>query len=85
MFAEVGLGTDPRETLLVPAEAMLHVGSLDYLLVDAGGGQWRIAQCEAGESHGERIEIAKGLKAGDRIVTQGAILLKPLVVLAKDK
>ena len=85
MYAEVGLGTDPREALLVPAEAMLHVGSVDYLLVDAGGGKWRIAQCTAGESHGDRIEIAKGLKAGDRIITQGAILLKPLVVLAKDK
>jgi RND family efflux transporter MFP subunit len=85
MYAEVGLGTDPRETLLVSAEAMLHVGSVDYLLVDAGGGKWRIAECEAGESHGDRIEIAKGLKAGDRIITQGAILLKPLVVLAKDK
>ena len=85
MYAEVGLGTDPREALLVPAEAMLHVGSADYLLVDAGGGKWRIAECQAGESHGDRIEIAKGLKPGDRIITQGAILLKPLVVLAKDK
>ncbi|MCE9526851.1 MAG: efflux RND transporter periplasmic adaptor subunit [Planctomycetales bacterium] len=85
MYAEVGLGTDARKALLVPAEAMLHVGSLDYLLVDAGGGKWRIAECKAGESHGDRIEIATGLKPGDRIITQGAILLKPLVVLAKDK
>lgn len=85
MYAEVGLGSDARKALLVPAEAMLHVGSLDYLLVNAGAGKWRIAECEAGESHGDRIEIAKGLQAGDRIITQGAILLKPLVVLAKDK
>jgi membrane fusion protein, heavy metal efflux system len=83
MFAEIGLGTDARPALMVPAEAMLHVGSADYLLVQAGPGRWRITPCVAGEAHGSKIEITSGLSAGDRIIGRGAILLKPLVVQAK--
>jgi membrane fusion protein, heavy metal efflux system len=83
MFAQIGLGTDKRPALLVPAEAMLHVGSEDCLLVEAGRGRWRITPCVAGEAHGNKIEITSGLSAGDRIIGRGAILLKPLVVQAK--
>jgi cobalt-zinc-cadmium efflux system membrane fusion protein len=34
MFAEVALGTDEREALVVPAAAILHVGQSDYVLVE---------------------------------------------------
>jgi cobalt-zinc-cadmium efflux system membrane fusion protein len=85
MFAEIGLGTDKRPALLVPAEAMLHVGSTDYLLVEAERGRWKITPCVAGESHGTKVEITQGLEAGQRIIARGAILLKPLVVQAKIK
>jgi len=83
MFAEIGLGTDMRPALLVPAEAMLHVGSADYLLVEAEAGRWHITPVVAGEAHGSKIEITSGLSPADRIVGRGAILLKPLVVQAK--
>ena len=83
MFAEIGLGTDNRPALLVPAEAMLHVGSEDYLLVQVEPGRWRITPCVAGEAHGNKIEITSGLSAGQTIIGRGAILLKPVVVQAK--
>jgi multidrug efflux pump subunit AcrA (membrane-fusion protein) len=85
MFAEIGLGTDKRPALLVPAEAMLHVGSDDYLLVEKSPGVWQIAECVAGEAHGTKMEITSGLAAGQRVIGRGAILLKPLVVQAKIK
>src|SRR5207247_3875426 len=37
MFAEIGLGTDARETILIPTEAILHIGRSDYVLVHDGG------------------------------------------------
>ena len=83
MFAEIGLGTDSRPALLVPAEAMLHVGSEDYLLVQVEPGRWRITPCVVGESHGSKIEITSGLSPGQTIIGRGAILLKPVVVQAK--
>jgi hypothetical protein len=81
MFAEIGLGTDPRETLMAPADGLLHVGRADYVLAAvAKAGQWRIAEVKTGELSGARVEVLDGLKAGDRVIGAGAILLKPYVV-----
>jgi multidrug efflux pump subunit AcrA (membrane-fusion protein) len=81
MFAEIGIGTDPRQALLAPADGILHVGHSDYAMV--GGGQegtWRIAEVHVGEPHGGQVEILSGLDNGDRVIGKGAILLKPVLV-----
>ena len=83
MFAEIGLGTDKREALLIPADAVLHVGDFDYVLAAAAeSGTWQITQVETGELRGANVEVLSGLKAGDRVLGKGAILLKPTVVQA---
>jgi hypothetical protein len=33
MFAEIGLGTDPRQALLVPTDGVLHIDDKDYILI----------------------------------------------------
>ena len=76
MFAEVGLGTDARETILIPATALLHIGRKDYVLVAAGADQWRVTEVTVGEVQSGRCEVLEGLKSGDRIISRGAILLK---------
>lgn len=80
MYAEIGLGTDPREAIMVPVDGVLHSGDADYVLIGAGPGLWRIIQVEVGESIDDRIEILKGLQGGERIIGNGAILLKPMLV-----
>jgi multidrug efflux pump subunit AcrA (membrane-fusion protein) len=89
MFAEIGLGTDPREAVMVPAEGVLHLGRSDYLLVAAGAAEWRVAKVEVGEVHGGKVEILNYprpgvvlLNPGDRVMGQGAILFKPVVAQA---
>jgi hypothetical protein len=82
MFATIGLGTDRRQALLMPADGVLHVGDKDYALVETGPDTWRITEIQAAEVHGSKVEILSGLKAGDRVLGQGAILLKPPVVRA---
>jgi RND family efflux transporter MFP subunit len=82
MFADVGLGTEPREALLVPSDAILHVGGSDYVLAQTDGGLWRVAEVQVGETSGTNVEILSGLAPGATIVGAGAILLKPLVVQA---
>ena len=96
MFAEIGLGTDARDALLAPAEGVVHVGRADYLLVatpddrrpgdrsasDGGAGVWRVTPVEVGELREGRVEILKGLTAGDRVLGQGSILLKPVIAKA---
>jgi hypothetical protein len=82
MFAVIGLGTDPRQALLMPADGVLHVGDKDYALVETGPDTWHVTEVQTGEVHGGNIEVLSGLKAGDRVLGQGAILLKPPVVRA---
>lgn len=77
MFAEVGLGTDPRETLLLPADALLHINLADYVIVAAGPGQWRVAPIRVGEEHEGFFEVLHGLSPATTVIGSGAILLKP--------
>ena len=80
MFAEIGLGTNIRKTLRIPADGVLHVGQSDYVLVGTKPGEWKVAEIKTGEQYGSRIEVLEGLRPGDRVIGAGAILLKPYVV-----
>jgi hypothetical protein len=83
MFAEIGLGTDPRDALLAPVEGVVHVARTDYLLVATDEPNvWRATPVEVGEMRAGRIEVVRGLTAGARVIGQGSILLKPAVVRA---
>jgi membrane fusion protein, heavy metal efflux system len=79
MFAEIGLGTDARQALLIPADGVLHVGRADYVLRETELHTWRASEVGLGELLGQEIEILSGVKEGDRVVGAGAILLKPYV------
>lgn len=81
MFAEVGLGTEPREAILIPTAAVIHIGRADYVLVqESGGATLEVRPVELTQARGTTIEVAAGLVAGDVIVTDGAILLKPVMI-----
>ena len=82
MFAEIGLGTDKREVLRVPAEAVIHVGRADYVLVLIRGDLWQVREVEVGEQQGKDVDIYSGLEPGDKFLGRGAILLKPFIVQA---
>ncbi|MGA2621709.1 MAG: efflux RND transporter periplasmic adaptor subunit, partial [Thermoguttaceae bacterium] len=80
MFAQIGLGTDKRQAKLMPADGVLHVGDADYALLGREPETWHIVEVQVGELRGTDVEVRSGLKAGDRVLGQGAILLKPVVV-----
>lgn len=79
MFAEVGLGTNSREAILVSSKAIIHLGSLDYILVVDGAEGLKVREVITGEPHQELYEILHGLTPGETIISQAAVLLKPLV------
>jgi hypothetical protein len=85
MFAEIGLGTDPRDTILVSANAVVHVGRSEYVLVGTEPGVWKVTQVKIGELHGNRVEVLEGLKPGQQVIGSGAILLKPFIVESLHK
>lgn len=78
MFGHVDLGTDERAVILVPNEAVIHIGRYEYVFKQAEPGRFAVVRIEAMEPQGDVSEVAAGLQAGDQIVSAGAILLKPL-------
>lgn len=82
MFAEVGLGTEPREAIMIPATALLHIGRSDYVLVNSSENRWRATEVKVGEVRHERCEVLSGLAPGQIIIIRGAILLKSVAAQA---
>lgn len=82
MFGEVALGTNERDALLVPADAVIHIGDTDYVLTRRDSGPWTVTPVHVGEPHSGRIEIMEGLESGSQVVGSGAVLLKRHAVAA---
>lgn len=91
MFAEVGLGTESRRLLTVPVEAVLHADNADYVMKVETDGQFRAVKVTVDEprhashhegpnGHADCIPVLDGLHEGERVVGDGAILLKPMLV-----
>lgn len=75
MFVEVDFSAGAERRLTVPAEAVLDAGATKTVFLDRGNGFFEPREVETGERSGERVEVRKGLAAGDRIVTSGVFLL----------
>lgn len=75
MYVEVefAMGGGPR--LSVPSEAVLDSGDRQTVFVDRGNGFLEPRPVEIGERLDDRIEIRKGLQAGERIVVSGNFLI----------
>lgn len=80
MFAEIGLGTDAHQELVVPFDGVLHVGRIDYLIKEFQPNVWEVAEVQIGELRGTDVQILSGVKPGERVIGMGAILLKPVVI-----
>jgi RND family efflux transporter MFP subunit len=75
MFVDVEFQVASARKLAVPSEAVLDAGARKTVFVDHGNGYLESRQVETGERMGDRIEILRGLKAGERIVTSGNFLI----------
>jgi len=89
MLMQVELLKEPRETLIIPEEALMPLGDRQYVLVvDPADGN-RVARREVmtgGRRPGE-VEIMAGLKPGEQVITQGTLKARPgeqVVVAAVD-
>jgi RND family efflux transporter MFP subunit len=75
MFVDVDFRVAMARRLTVPSEAVLDSGLRQTVFVDRGNGYLEPRQVETGERIGDRIEIVKGLRAGERVVTSGNFLI----------
>jgi YHS domain-containing protein len=75
MFVEVKLPVELPATIAVAAGAVLDSGLKKTVFVDRGGGYFEPLRVETGWRFGGRVELARGLEAGERIVISGNFLL----------
>lgn len=77
MFATVVLVVDKRnDVLTIPARALQTESNSTYVFVEIGPGRYERRPITVGSRSERAIEVKDGLRAEDRIVTDGTFILK---------
>jgi len=85
MFVWVDLAQgEKRESLAVPAAAVMRHEGSDFVFVPEGAGRFRRVDVKTGIQNGGLVEVAGGLTAGQQVVSQGAFVLKSEMLLEKE-
>jgi len=79
MFVTAEIDADNEMVLLVPARSVFFQGGQHYVFIDEGGGKFSRREVMTDDVYGEQIEIAKGLREGDKVVTQGSLMLQQIL------
>jgi Cu(I)/Ag(I) efflux system membrane fusion protein len=75
MFVDVELPVAGPTVLAVPADAVIDSGLHQVVFVERGDGVFEPRQVETGWRAADRVEIRRGLSAGERIAVAGAFFL----------
>ena len=75
MFARVSLTGANHDALLLPATALLQSGLYTRVFVEQQPYQYESRIVNVGASADGQVEIVSGLKAGERVVVKGGVLL----------
>ena len=77
MFARLALEIEEKQnTLIVPPSALLSQGVETILFVEEGPGHFERRVVEVGNRSATAVEILDGVGAGEKVVTNGAFILK---------
>ena len=79
MFVTSVVDADGEMELLVPSRAMYFQGGQNYLFIDDGKGKFTRRAVKAGDVRDNRTEILEGLKEGEKVVTEGALMLQQVL------
>lgn len=75
MFTNVEIASSQGRKLTVPAEAVLDSGLRKVLYVEKEPGVYELREVRTGVRAGDLIEILRGVKAGEKVVTSGNFLI----------
>jgi membrane fusion protein, multidrug efflux system len=76
MLMSVRLFQAPRETIVLPEIAVIQVGSDSFVFRVADDQTAERVEVELGSRRKGEVEIARGLAAGDVVVTEGSVKLR---------
>lgn len=75
MLATMLITSRPTEQLVIPASAVVRFENEDLVYVEIEPGRFRATQVQMGALYNGKRAVASGLKAGDRVVVEGAFHL----------
>lgn len=75
MFVDVELPVPTPSGLTVPMDAVIDFGLKKRVFVDLGDGKFAPREIETGWQAGDRVQVVRGLVAGDQVVASGTFLL----------
>ena len=76
MYATIRIaGTDSAPTLTIPRDAVLSTGERNIVFVRDGSGQLVPREVAIGATNDERVEILRGLSAGETVVASATFLV----------
>lgn len=75
LYAEGAVKVELPEALAVPKSAVMQTGPEAVVYVDQGGGAYARNVVQTGRRGDTLVEIVSGIKAGDKIVTNGNLLI----------
>lgn len=61
--------------IMVPREALIRTGARTAVVLALGGGRFQPVEVVPGEESGDWVEIRRGVKEGDTVVTSGQFLI----------
>lgn len=76
MFARIRHGHGTRQLPCVPANAVVHGGGATWVVREKDDGGFERVRVVTGEGSGGLVPILEGLKTGDRVVVEGAALMR---------
>lgn len=79
MLMRVDLLKAPRESLVIPEEALVPLGATQsvYVVDDSGDGTVQRRDVVIGSRRPGDVEILEGLAPGDKVITEGTLSLRP--------
>ena len=76
MFGSIRILRSNSQGILVPASAVIREGNEAYIFVDQGNGKYERRNVKLARSFDGSLEITSGIAAGDKIVSEGGLLLR---------
>ena len=75
MYGSVRVACRGDSSLTVPGESVVHTGERQYVFLMHRDGRCEPQMVSTGATDGDRVEILRGLAAGDTVVASGAFLI----------
>lgn len=79
MFVTASVDFNGATELLVPSRSMYFQNEKNYLFIDEGNGKFTRRPVKAGDVRDNRTEILEGLNEGEKVVTEGTLMLQQVL------